>query len=220
VVSTYIDSNYTALHSFTGHFALSEPVKIRSVVDLDAKRANVYMTIGSAAEFLAGQVDLSESGTNWDSMIYAAQNNQTDWGASDFAIIDYLKVRKLAVDRYHLWVNRLDWSGETSQAAKDDPDNDGIANFLEYALGGNPLSTDEVSLLPNLVDFNGAKHYEFTLAVDSIDLKYTLKHSTDLIDWDSLSPTFIHGQVGQVIRIPLLDESFERRFSRLEVDQN
>ena len=91
---------------------------------------------------------------------------------------------------------------------------------MEYALGGNPLSTDGVSLLPKLVDFNGAKHYELTLAVDSIDLKYTLKHSTDLVDWDSLSPTFIHGQVGQVIRIPLLDESYDKRFSRLEVNQN
>ena len=219
-VSTYIDSTYTLLHTFTDQFALSEPAKIRSVVDLDADTADVYLTIGSAAEFFAGQVNLGASGTNWDSMIYAGQNNQTDWGASDFATIDYLKVRKLEADRYYLWVDRLDWSGETLQSAMDDPDKDGITNFMEYAFGGNPLSTDGVSLLPKLVDFNGAKYYELTLAVDSIDLKYTLKHSTDLVDWDSLSPTFIHGQVDEVIRIPLLDESYDKRFSRLEVNQN
>lgn len=219
-LSTYIDSTYTLLHSFSGQFTISEPLRIRSEVDLDAGTARVYLTIGNEAEAFKGQVALSVNATTWDSVIYAAQNNQTDWGMSDSAVVDYFKVRKLEMDRFHLWAERVDWSGESLKSPLDNPDGDGLVNLLEFALGGNPVVKDDESLLPRVVNWSGAPHLEMTLGVDSLDLTYSIQHSVNLVDWDSLSSSTVHGQAGAIIRIPLIDDNLGQRFSRLKVYEN
>jgi autotransporter-associated beta strand protein len=46
-----------------------------------------------------------------------------------------------AADLYAAWSNGIAWNGADSSAGAD-PDGDGLTNFAEYALGGNPLKSD------------------------------------------------------------------------------
>lgn len=216
-VSTYIDTTYTQIQSFNGQFSLSQPLKIRSVIDLDSGTADIYTTVGVAAEVFQQQVSLSATATNWDQVLFASQNNQTDWGSSDYVEVDYLKFRKLQVDNYALWSERVDWGGETLTEPGDNPDGDRLVNVLEYALGGNPLVDDAAEVYPRVQKIEGLPYYTFLLGVDSLDIDLEIQHSPDLIDWTSLPATPVKGQNGQLIQIPLIDAGIDQRFSRLKV---
>lgn len=50
-------------------------------------------------------------------------------------------VLNYAADPYAAWTNGVAWNGADSSPAAD-PDRDGLSNFAEYALGGNPLRPD------------------------------------------------------------------------------
>jgi GH35 family endo-1,4-beta-xylanase len=214
-ISTFIDTTYTQLQFFNSQFVFSEPVKIRSIIDLDAGVADVYTTIGSAPEEFRQQVSLSAVATTWDQVLFAIQNNQTDWGATDFVKIDYVQVRKLQLDNFDLWKARTNWGAETLQAPMDNPDGDEMVNFLEFVLGGDPLVNDWKTVGPKVEEHLGAPHYTFTLGVDSIDIELKVEHSSDLVDWKTIPPTLIKGQPGDLIQIPLIDPEIDTRFSRL-----
>lgn len=218
-VNTFFDSTYTGFHTFTDLFSLTEPLKLRVVIDLDTDLADIYMTEGAGTEASLGQI-ATVSGAVWDQLSFSAVNNTTDWGVNDVIKLDSIKIRKLELDNYGLWQARTTWMGETLTEQADDPDGDNLVNLLEYALGGNPLINDAITILPSLVEFEGAPHYQFSLGVDTPDLNLSLQHSTDLIDWDTIAPTVIHGEAGQLIQIPLLDIGQDKRFSRLSVSEN
>lgn len=218
VISTFIDNTYIPIHSFSGQFSISTPVRVRVVVDLDADTADIYLREGAGAEQFKQQVSLSTNGTTWSGLGFVAVNNTAVWGATDTVEIDYFRVKKLNLDNYSRWVDRVNWSGSPLQSEVDNPDGDRMVNWLEYALGGDPVVDDGVALLPRVVTTGGAPQYEFTLGVDSVDLRYIVEHSSDLIDWDTLAPTVIHGQAGKTIQMPLVDMALEQRFSRLSVE--
>jgi hypothetical protein len=203
-VSTYIDAVYNQLRVFNGIFSLSEPLRIRSVIDLGARHADVFLTEGSGAESFVQQVPLSSVASTWDQLQYTALNNSTDWGPGDTVKIDSLAIRKLYLDSYALFEGRFDWQGEVLTAEEDDPDGDGISNFMEWALGGDPITS---SATPALLDgswINGLPHVVFRLGVDSIDLSYFVEQSEDLMEWGTLSRVQVHGQAGDQILIPLV----------------
>jgi hypothetical protein len=188
-------------------------------MDLDAGTADVYTQTGASAESFRQQVSLNSVATNWDQILFASQNNQTDWGSSDYVEVDYLKIRKLEVDNYELWAARVDWGGETLTAPSDNPDGDRLVNLLEYVLGGDPTAEDVPSVSPKVQTIDSESYYTFTLGVDSVDVPMEIQHSPDLVDWTTLSPTPVKGQIGQTIEIPLIDESLDKRFSRLSVTE-
>lgn len=216
-ISTYIGTTYTTIKNFPGLTTLATPVKVRAVVDLDAHTADVFLTEGSNPELPKVTVPLSTTATTWDQMSFAASNNSADWGPSDSVEIADLTVRKLDLDSFQLWQRRVDWQGGNLAAGNDDPDQDGVRNFLEYALGKNPLAPDGDGGLPRVEMNGGLPGLAFTLGVDSADLEYWVQHSIDLIDWTSIPATRVHGPAGQAVWIPI--PSAPKSFSRLSVNQ-
>lgn len=74
-------------------------------------------------------------------------------------------------------------SAEATGAASDmaDPDEDGLVNLLEYALGSDPLHPQAHSTTASAVD--GQWHFNYERPVDRTDLNYTVQVSTDLQTW-------------------------------------
>lgn len=73
--------------------------------------------------------------------------------------------------------------GLASQGAAADPDNDGVANLLEYALNGNP-SVSESSIMPDLVVT--ATDFEFTysrLDLSLADTVQSFEYGSTLSGW-------------------------------------
>lgn len=218
-VNTFFDSTYTVFHTFDSVYTLTDPLKLRAVIDLDANASDIYMALGAGAESLLGQIAIP-SGAIWDQISFSAVNNSVDWGPNDVIKIDTIVIRKLQLDNYELWETRTNWLSETLTNEADDPDGDGIYNLLEYALGGDPILDDSASILPKVSLLSGNPHLEFTLGVDSVDLQYSIQHSEDLIDWTSVPSTKVNGQIGEVVQIPLFDALYQMLFSRLRVDSN
>lgn len=215
-VNTFFDSTYTAFHVFTNAYTLTESLKLRAVIDLDANVADLYMVEGDGAEALLGQIAI-RSDAVWDQISFSAVNNSTDWGLNDVIKIDSIKIRKLELDNYTLWSARTDWQSETLTAQSDDPDGDELNNLMEYALGGNPILKDSIDVMPTLTQIAGVPYLEFTLGVDSVDLQYSIQHSDDLTDWTTIPATAVHGQIGDVVQLSLFDVAYQSLFSRLNV---
>lgn len=69
----------------------------------------------------------------------------------------------------------------------DDTDNDGMPNFMEYALGGNPHVRDHAQKAPQSEVVEVGNHRYLTLTFDrrrqAGPLRYILEESTDLVNW-------------------------------------
>ena len=106
---------------------------------------------------------------------------------------------------------------EIGDGTEEDRDKDGLVDFLEFALGGDPNENDSVGRLPMLLPKDS--DFDFTFRRNQSTLTYTVKESVDLVGWSDF--TIIdnsHGLVGDTcaVRIPA---SGEKRFFKLEVGQ-
>ncbi len=102
--------------------------------------------------------------------------------------------------------------GETS-----DGDGDGLVNLLEFALGGDPNKSDVSDKLPKLV--RSSSGFDFEFRRNQLTLTYTIKESTDLINWSFYAVVDdLRGFVGDTctVNVPALDE---KKFFKLEVNQ-
>ena len=100
---------------------------------------------------------------------------------------------------------------------KEDRDKDGLVDFLEFALGGNPNKNDAANKLPKLLLNDSG--LDFTFRRNQSTLMYTVKESADLIDWSDYTVVDnSHGFVGDTCIVPL-PVSDKKRFFRLEVSQ-
>ncbi len=106
----------------------------------------------------------------------------------------------------------------TGNAANDaDPDADGIANLLEYALGGDPLAA-ESDLLPMQAIDAGHLKLSFSRIADPA-LTYAVQASDDLASWTPVwSSTGTENTEGVVsVTDPEALSAHARRFLRLHV---
>lgn len=104
-----------------------------------------------------------------------------------------------------------------SDDATLDVDQDGLVNFLEFALGGDPYKNDATDRLPKLIQ-NGSK-LKFNFRRNQSTLNYVIKKSADMIEWfDYVLIDNRHGAVGDscTINIPA---SAEKSFFKLEVSE-
>jgi hypothetical protein len=85
------------------------------------------------------------------------------------------------------------WAATNSVPADfSDADNDGLNNFLEYALGRNPNATETTSAsTAGTQNISGSNYPTLTVSRNGIlsDVNYTVQVSTDLIHWNS-GPAF------------------------------
>jgi hypothetical protein len=94
-------------------------------------------------------------------------------------------------DNYSTWIteNGLAALSADKQTLDADPDGDGLANLLEYALGKNPVAADALGITPDIS--SGSLSITFVRVKASIDanLTYKVELATNLSDWEEASVT-------------------------------
>jgi hypothetical protein len=99
-----------------------------------------------------------------------------------------------------------------------DPDEDGMSNLLEFALGGNPHVADATARLPVVTTGqDGRVALSFRRERDAADVTYLVEASSDLVNWTVIATN--PGAVGQQVTVPdvVAAGAEPRRFLRLRV---
>jgi PKD repeat protein len=71
----------------------------------------------------------------------------------------------------------------------NDFDGDGLANLMEYALGGNPTNNLDTGTAPTLINTNGTLLFVYPKRCDNANLVYSIQSSTNLVNWTNASYT-------------------------------
>jgi hypothetical protein len=92
----------------------------------------------------------------------------------------------VVTDAYQAFLATHGLDPATTGLGEADPDSDGVPNALEFILGGDPTASN-TSILPSLLSESGW-HFRFMRHVDtSTVFDLGVVHSTDLIEWQSLT---------------------------------
>lgn len=144
------------------------------------------------------EVTISDTGTH--TIRYTAINKNASSSGYTMSF-DYFTFTKTGDSTgYAAWSSSYSWNGEPQTAATDDPDSDGITNFVEYALGSNPLAP---STGPTLTH-NGTS-YQFTFTRERSTVTYTVQTSEDLSSWQT--HTVDPGSAGQQVSVSISEPS-------------
>jgi hypothetical protein len=120
----------------------------------------------------------------------------------------------IVVDPYQEWKNDNGVSNDNA-----DDDNDGILNFVEYALGGDPKVSDSTNKKP-VISKNG-NNFEFKFRRSEGSVTYIIQKSANLLDWtDYMTVTNAHGAIGSdaTVSIPNAEMINGKLFLRLKVE--
>lgn len=134
-------------------------------------------------------------------------------------------------DTYDSWAAALTFASPADAAAAADPDDDGRLNFVEFALGSDPLVKAQTDPVPGLD--NGSPTLTFQLRKNTTGVTVTLQKATDLNgpwtdEWAStngLTGPWISGtsDSGEVVIVTAKDPSPPaaggREFLRLKISQ-
>lgn len=105
-------------------------------------------------------------------------------------------------------------TGTAADAA--DPDGDGIANLLEYALGTDPTVAGS-AVLPTGTSEGGNFVFRYTRPVATTDLVSIVQKSTDLATWTTISTTIESSNASTETRVASVPATQTREFFRLLV---
>lgn len=114
---------------------------------------------------------------------------------------------------YDQWLDSYSLTG-TDRDAAGDPDHDGIANVVEFVIGGNPKTQDDSSWLPTVV--SGANYLELTFRRSNASeyLNPVVEYSTTLASpW---TPA-VNGTAGVTITEAVLDADTDMVTVRIPV---
>ncbi len=103
-------------------------------------------------------------------------------------------------------VQHFGLSDNAGNAANEmDPDSDGLSNFLEYAIGGNPAVRGDASRLPQIAGSSGGLHFTYLRRRDAVDrgLVYQVQATENLV-----SQPWGASRVTEIGSVPL-DDDFE-----------
>jgi hypothetical protein len=133
-----------------------------------------------------------------------------------------LLLKVLSPDLYVLWNQPIQWQGR-DPSPQADPDADGFVNFMEYALGGDPLTPDS-GIQPTVEMHNGTLALRFQRVADPALLYQVLAATdpaSDPASWDVIwSSTGAANAAGTVTVSDLPPiPSPVRRFLRLRVSR-
>ncbi|GHC52544.1 sialate O-acetylesterase [Roseibacillus persicicus] len=115
---------------------------------------------------------------------------------------------------YYLWKNEILWGPSDDQSFEGDPDGDLVVNFLEFALGMNPLQQDP-SGLPSLSYDEAGAVYDFNNIRPGVS--YEILLSTDLITWSDPPFAILTSESATPVILTPGEEANGKLFIRLKV---
>ena len=124
-------------------------------------------------------------------------------------------VTSVSTTPYSAWAAGINWNGG-DPSPEADPDQDGIVNLMEYALGGDPVSA--LSAPRPEPQVAGSKLQISFLRARS-ELIYTVQGSSDLTTWTDIPYTPVAAGATQVVDDTVNLSANTRRFLRLRVSQ-
>ncbi len=142
------------------------------------------------------------AGLNGSAMVTLAVSDGTDETSMDFQVnvlpdTPWVDWRQLKFGN--------DWQNEMVAGPPADPDQDGIINLMEYALGGNPMLA-ETGILPTIHATNDQTEYIFTRHPDQTDLRMTVQ-AADHLNGPWTDAAFSTGGAAFVALIPSVSQS-------------
>jgi hypothetical protein len=184
----YDSINVSGVLTFNG--ALS--VRFVNGFAANVQSADVFdiVTSGSPISTTVGGTRVAVAGTNGTFAVELADGGKT------LRLTDY----QLAAPTFNSWASQRGLSGADA-AMTADPDGDGLANMLEYALGQDPKGGNGSATKPGVVESGGLKYLSMsytrpTGADAPSDVTYTAERATALAPaaWSSSSvDVIVHG---------------------------
>ncbi len=137
---------------------------------------------------------------------------QNSWQLTEPAIYYQAAYLRL-LSSYTLPLDFAAWSaGHNAGPEAADPDGDGLANLVEYALGSDPgLPSSGITFDP------ATREITYHLARGRHDIRTALESSADLSDWHEETATVEDLPGNDFLSLSYVDESTARRFFRLKV---
>jgi hypothetical protein len=98
---------------------------------------------------------------------------------------------------YDAYASTYPWLGVLGRSATDDPDLDGMSNFMEFAFGLQPTVPDAnpVEVTANA----GTPAIRFMPLRDTSAVQYAVQFSDDLSDWESTPEVIINTAAGVMV---------------------
>ena len=213
-----LNVNYTVTGTATGG------------VDYAALSGHIAIPDGAASATLTVMPTLNGPGFDAGKtvIVTVSANANYDVGVSRQAVV------MLKEHDYDTWRTlKLSGAPAADQLYSADPDHDGLANLMEYALGAEPLQAEFFSwLVPGISDLIGEHRY-FTLTYTRprgmTDVSYAVEVSGDLARWNSGDGYTVLSSVQplgngleQVVArdaVPLSTPGLKAHFLRLKITQ-
>lgn len=209
------------------------PVNAATSAAVQTLYAGLDTPHGMVLDVTAGKVYWVDTGTNPGAGLGAQSISRGDMdGSGPHEILVNIGSEPWDIDidprvaDYTEWVARFFTRNPgNSAAAESDPDNDGVVNLMECALGLNPRRSDAAGLPVVLIHREGGEAFpaiQFTRCTGVAGLSILPQHSADLeFWWDETSPTDGIPRLTQVSVEPL-PEGLERVVMRsiFSLEQN
>lgn len=147
----------------------------------------------SAFEFVSAEFI---TGPTFDGPVQIILSNVTPITVADQSV-DFTNIEIVKIDPYDRWT--IEYPGFDLSDPNGDIDFDGIPNYVEFALGGDPTQNDAASLLPVFsADANNFSfvHRRADVAFGSDHVPY-VAYSLNLVDWYPVT----HGANGMTISV-------------------
>lgn len=118
---------------------------------------------------------------------------------------------------YYTWRQTVSWQAEDDATTIGDADKDGILNFLEFALGLDPMVPDLAGLPTMTILDESFVSYDFNNAQSGIS--YDVLLSTDLVNWSDPPYATLTDSSTTPVQIPRTEEADGKLFIRLRVSE-
>jgi len=158
---------------------------------------------GSPFAGLGTRVNLSDGTNSWNTSLDTGLTSETisfgTYGAGTRGYVDNLSIYTIPEpsDPLLAWINAT-WPSLFDKTPAGDPDNDGIANLVEYVLQGGDPSVSTTNILPTL-DASGANFvFTYYRRAAATGTTQTFEYSTTL-GAGSWTPVAIPGGAGVVV---------------------
>ncbi len=162
-----------------GTLAITSPSLPHPATVTIASGATLALNFEGREQVLALVVD----GNSLPDGVYDASSPET---AGFITGTGEIEVTSEVADPYADWAAANGLTAGVNDGPLDDPDMDGIANLLEFVLGGNPLAAD-TSILPAAEVTETDFVFTFNRSAASTETPQTFQWSTDLATWNDVT---------------------------------